>query len=181
LSDYPYLNYVRIKPIEYAYRKGEEGRNPRTIRYRGITFKPNLSLEEVERIVSKLRKKREITVSQDQARFIWWKYGDQPQIGIDILNNTVFAAEDTVRQSGMRDCQIQAAICLKILKKGELAKCYSVSATYNPCRMGGDLGDAEITFEAFREIIREYGKHGPKTLADLAQKERERLVRKQKK
>jgi hypothetical protein len=63
-GNYLDLNYVRIEPIEYDNRKGEQGRNPRINRYRGISFKPNLSVDEVERLVKTTHSlKRQVTVS----------------------------------------------------------------------------------------------------------------------
>jgi hypothetical protein len=164
------LGHVKIEPIEYDCRKSEEGKNPRIIRYRGILFKPNLSVDEVERLVKTTHSlKRQVTVSLDNDGFIWWKYGDCPQIGIDRTNNTFVATVNAIAESGMRECQTNAAIFLKMLKKRELAKCYSVSATYNPYKMGSDLNDVEVTFDAFRELIQNYERTGSKTLVELAE------------
>lgn len=176
LNDYIVSEYMRVEPIEYDNRKKEKGKSPRIIRHRGIVFNSILSFVELKQALSKIRIrkkiKKDLAISESKEGIILWKYLGKPEVGIDKEQNVMCATKDEVTLWGMRACQVQAAICLKILKRVNLVECYSVSATYNPYKMGVNLEDVEITFEAIRELIRNYDKSGSGSLADLVKRGR---------
>ena len=149
---------VKVEPIEYHY-KMKGNRNPRIIRYRRLSFSSHITQVVMDRIIQKTKMKKKALAQQDPYQFIFYKYGNKPQIILDLLNETINVSEGTLKKHGMRTCQQQASLLLRLLKEHKYAHFKRISVTANPMRIGKTPEDREITFQAIKRLFNDPMKH----------------------
>jgi hypothetical protein len=146
------LELAEIQPIEYQF-KMPKYKNPRILRYRGLSFSPNLTQTILNRIIAKTRMKKKASAHQNPDRYIFYQYGQEPQIILDMLEHKIFVTKGTFKRFGERKCQQQASILMRLLKKHDYAHFKRISITLNPSRFGKTPEDREITCRALRYLL----------------------------
>ena len=146
------LKLIEIEPVEYQY-KLPGNRNPRILRYRGLSFSQNITQTILRRIISRTKMKKKASAQQNPDRYIFYEYDRKPQIILDLLNRSIHVTEGTLKKHGMRACQQQASILLRLLKRYGYANFRRISVTANPYRIGRTSEDREITFQALKRLF----------------------------
>lgn len=154
------IDLVIIEPIEYRLRMGKY-RNPRIIRYRSLGFSPNLTQAILNRIIEQTKLKKKTSALQNPDRYLFYEYGNQPIIVLDLLERTINTTTGTLKHWGMRKCQQQASILLRLLRKHHQAYFIQRSITCDPGDMGRTAEDREVTFQALHDLFNDkVDKHG---------------------
>ena len=147
------IKLVKIDPIEYQYRRSEIRKSPRILRYRDLSFSPHLTRAILNRIIKNTKMKKKAMAHQNPDRYIFYEYNQKPQIILDMLERTINVSEGTLKKHGLRACQQQASILMRLLKKHRYAHFKRVSITANPSRIGRTREDRAVTFRALKNLF----------------------------
>jgi hypothetical protein len=146
------LELVEIQPIEYQFKMPKH-KNPRILRYRELSFTPNLTQAILNRIIAKTRMKKKASAHQNPDRYIFYQYGQEPQIILDMLTRKILVTKGTFEQFGERKCQQQASILMRILKEHGYAHFTRKSVTVNPNKIGKTAEDRKTTYRACKYLF----------------------------
>jgi hypothetical protein len=141
------IKLMRIEPIEYD----PKGKYPRIKWYRNLSFNKRLTLEMLNKIKQKLKIEREITVSSNTDRFLFWHYKGEPPIILDRLEGTINTTVGALNTYGLRACQQRASILLRILRKYKQANFKQVSVS--SYRIGDTPERRREIFEAYERLF----------------------------
>ena len=147
------FRWAEIEPIEYQIRK-EKGRNPRIIRYRNLSFSLHLTQEIMNRIIKATKMKKNAVALNSGDQFVIYQYEGKPPVILDLLNQRVSTTKKALRQFGMRVCQQQASIVMRLLKKHGYAKFRRISVTVNTYRIGKNREDRKLTYKAIEDLLK---------------------------
>jgi hypothetical protein len=161
------IELVDVEPVEYHNARKDFRENPvfnshcrihnaRIIRYRNLSFSPNLTQKDIEFVIEHTRMKKRASVHNNPDRYLFYQYGDsKPLIILDMLERKICTTKGKLKEYGERICQQQASIVLRLLKKYKFANFKRVSVTANPWRIGRTKEDREITFKALNRLFGE--------------------------
>jgi hypothetical protein len=164
------IDFVEIVPIEYHRARKEYsghpnycGRparypsmrvhSPRIIRYRDISFNPNLTRKDLEKVVSETNMQEKAYVDNNPDRYLFYRYGNRPLVIFDRLEKKICTTAGELKKFGERACQQQGSILLRLLKEHGHANFKRVTITANPWRIGYTKEDREITFRALHYLF----------------------------
>lgn len=166
------VELVEVFPIEYnpsqryfsKKKRKYVKKNPRLQIYWGYSFSPHLTQANIERIVSHLRHRKEISVQSTPDGSIIWKYSGKPPIHLSITKGKTFVSKETLERFGRQSCQQQASYVLRVLKgsarqretRPTYAKFTRISVTCDPNRIGRNEIEREIYFQAVRDLFDDY-------------------------
>lgn len=141
---------VKIYPVEYDLHGKPY---PRIVVYRNIKVRNDLTQQHMEKI-KKLQLKREARTLSNPEHYLFYQYGEEPLIIIDLHTSEFLTTKPVIEYYGLMKVQHQASILLRLLKKCGYAKFKRiVISTYR-------LGDKEEAKRIFREYIRLLGSIG---------------------
>jgi len=151
------IKIVKLFPIEVRW-SGTKGhrRYPAIVWYRDLSISTRLNQEVINRIIKELETIGQVHTIENPDNILYWQYHNplKPLIIIDMreLPPTINTTEGTIQHFGLKECQIQAAIVLQILKRYGYANYKRV--TVSTWRLGETPEDRKKLYEAFEGIFR---------------------------
>lgn len=140
------IKLEEIKPIEYR----PSMKYPQIVWYRDLIIDKDLTQKELNAIKKKVHLKKEVTIQNNPSVYLTWQYEDRPQLYLLKEDGKIYVSEGTLKEFGIGQCQQEASILLRILRKYKHASFKQVVlSTY---RLGDTPDQRERLLEAFNRL-----------------------------
>jgi hypothetical protein len=160
------IRLVELTPMEFRISGHKKGRRYKAIvwfrdlkinrfstKHRGV-----LDQRSIDYILRDIKTKERIFTAQNSDNLLYWQYPNKPLIVIDLRERQpiIGTTEGNIEHFGMRRCQIEASIVLKILKNYGFAEFRRV--TLSTYRLGNTREQRIKVIDAFESMFKKEDK-----------------------